>query len=397
VSDRRPVVDLTDEQARRALVLKWGTVPADVIPAWVAEMDYALDPVVQEALLRAVRDGVVGYPVFGATSELSEAYAAFAERHYGSQVHPDWMMPVVDVTAGVRFVLDLLSDDGPVVFPVPGYSPQLAVAEMTGRARLDLAVDPDAARAGIDLDRLDAMFAAGARTLLLTQPHNPWGRVFDRTELEGIRDVVVRHGARVVSDEIHAPLVLPGAVHTSYLDVEDTHDHAVAIVAASKAFNTAGLRCAQLLVPDAGDRARLHAAPMARNDSWSSLGVVAAVAAYRDGDPWLASLVERLDQLRTLLGDLLAEHLPEVRMRPLEATYLAWLDARAYGHDDPASVALERGRVKLGPGHDYLPGLGGHARLNLATSPERLTEIVRRLGSALSEDVPPRRRRGGAS
>jgi cystathionine beta-lyase len=397
VSERRPVVDLTDEEARRALVLKWGTVPADVIPAWVAEMDYALDPVVREALLRAVHDGVVGYPVYGATAELSEAYAAFAARHYGSRVEPDWMMPVVDVTAGVRFVLDLLSDEGPVVFPVPGYSPQLAVAEMTGRDRVDLVVDPDAARAELDLDLLDAMFAAGARTLLLTQPHNPWGRAFSRAELEGIRDVVVRHGARVVSDEIHAPLVLPGAAHTSYLDLEGTHDHAVAVVAASKAFNTAGLRCAQLLVPDAADRARLHAAPMARNDSWSPLGVVAAVAAYRDGDPWLASLVERLDQLRTLLGNLLAEHLPEVRMRPLEATYLAWLDARAYGHDDPAAVALERGRVKLGPGHDFVPGLGGHARLNLATSPGRLTEIVRRLGAAWTsnEDVPPRRSGGG--
>ena len=382
MSDRRPVVDLTDEEARRALVLKWGTVPHDVIPAWVAEMDYALDPVVRDAVLHAVRDGMVGYPVFGAPPELSEAYAGFAARHYGSHVEPEWMMPVVDVTAGVRFVIDVLADDGPVVFPVPGYAPQFAVAELTGRERWDLEVDVDAVRAEIDLDRLDALFAAGARTLLLTQPHNPWGRVLTRAELEGIRDVVLRHGARVVCDEIHAPLVLPGATHTSYLDVEGTHDHAVAVVAASKAFNTAGLRCAQLLVPDPAARGRLQAAPMARNDSWSPLGVVAAVAAYRDGDPWLASLVDRLDRLRTLLGELLAAQLPEVRMRPLEATYLAWLDARAYGHDDPAAVALERGRVKLGPGHDYAPGLAGHARLNLATSPERLTEIVRRLAAA---------------
>ena len=135
-------------------------------------------------------------------------------------------------------------------------------------------------------------------------------------------------------------------------------------------------------MPSAADRATLAAAPMARNDSWSPLGVVAAVAAYTDGDPWLASLVERLDQLRTQLGALLGEHLPDVRMRPLEATYLVWLDARAYGHDDPAAVALERGRVKLGPGQDYAPGLTGHVRLNLATSPERLSEIVRRLASA---------------
>lgn len=380
--ERRPVVDLTEEEARRALVLKWGTVPEDVLPAWVAEMDYALDPVVHEAVLRAVRDGVTGYPVFGATAGLSEAYAGFAARHYGSQVDPAWIRPVVDVTAGVRLAVDVLSEDAPVVFLVPGYSPQLDVAELTGRQRVDVVVDPDAERVEVDLDRLDALFADGARTLLLTQPHNPCGRVFTRAELESIRDVVVRHGARVVSDEIHAPLVLPGAHHTSYLDLEGTHDHTVVVVAASKAFNTAGLRCAQLLVPDADARTRFAEAPMSRNDSWSPLGVVAAETAYRDGDPWLASLVERLDDLRALLGDLLAEHLPLVRMRPLEATYLAWLDVRAYGHDDPAEVALERGRVKLGPGHEYAPGLTGHVRLNLATSPQRLTEIVRRLGAA---------------
>jgi cystathionine beta-lyase len=384
MSEARPIVDLTDEEARRALVLKWGTVPVDVIPAWVAEMDYALDPVVHEAVLRAVRDGVTGYPVFGYTPGLAEAYAGFAARHYGSRVAPEWVHPVVDVTSGVRLAIDVLCEDGPVVFLVPGYSPQLDVAALTGRRRVDVVVDPDAPRAEVDLDQLDALLAAGARTLLLTQPHNPWGRVFSRAELEGIRDVVTRHGARVISDEIHAPLVLPGAGHTSYLDVAGTHDHAVGVVAASKAFNTAGLRCAQLVVPDADARRRLAEEPMSRNDSWSPLGVVAAVAAYTDGDPWLASLVERLDQLRTLLADLLAEHLPLVRMRPLEATYLVWLDVRAYGHEDPAAVALERGRVKLGPGHEYAPGLAGHVRLNLATSPERLTEIVHRLARAWS-------------
>jgi cystathionine beta-lyase len=382
VSASRPIVDLSDEEARRALVLKWGTVPEDVIPAWVAEMDYALDPVVHDAVLRALRDGVTGYPVFGYTPELAEAYAAFASRHYASNVEPAWVTPVVDVTAGARVALDVLSEDAPVVFLMPGYSPQLDVAGLTGRARVDVVLDPDAPRAEVDLDMLDALFAAGARTLLLTQPHNPWGRVFQRSELEGIRDVVTRHGARVVSDEIHAPLVLPGARHTSYLDLDGTHDHALAVVAASKAFNTAGLRCAQLVVPNPADRRRLAEAPMSRNDSWSPLGVVAAVAAYAEGDPWLASLLERLDQLRSLLGDLLSEHLPLVRMRPLEATYLAWLDVRGYRHDDPAAVALERGRVKLGPGHHYAPGLAGHVRLNLATSPDRLTEIVRRLEAA---------------
>ncbi len=378
----RPIIDLTDAQARRALVLKWGTTTEGVLPAWVAEMDYAIDPVVHEAVRRALDDGVTGYPVFDEDHALGVAYAGFAERQFGWTVSPDWVLPVCDVTAGVRVAIDVLSEDGPIVFPTPGYTPQFAVPELTGRARVDLPVDPDADRAEIDLDRLDRLFAEGARTLLLTQPHNPWGRVFERSELEGVRDVALRHGARVVSDEIHAPLVLPGAKHVSYLDVEGTADHAVAVVAASKAFNVAGLRCAQLVVPDDRARQQLRAQPMARNDSWSPLGSVAAVAAYSDGDPWLTALVERLDAQRTLLGTLLAEQLPEVRMRPLEATYLAWLDVRHYGHADPAAVALERGRVRLAPGHEYQPGLEGHVRLNVATSPERLTEIVHRLAAA---------------
>ena len=348
--------DFTDDEARRALPEKWGAVAPDVLPAWVAEMDFAPAPEITAALHEAIDIGMVGYPAFGWGGELGEAYAGFAQRQFGQAVDPGIVHPVVDVTAGVRVALDVLSEPGPMIMPVPAYAPQLAIAEVTGRERVDLVVDPDAERAEIDLDRLDALFAAGARTLLLTQPHNPWGRVFSRAELEGIRDVVVRHGARVISDEIHAPLVLPGAEHLSYLAIDGTHDHAIAVVAASKAFNTAGLRCAQVLVPDEVARKQLQGAPMVRNDSWSPMGVVAAVAAYTHGDAWLDALRSRLDANRTLLTDLLADHLPEARMRRPEATYLAWIDLRAYGHDDPAAVALERGRVRLAPGHDYHPG-----------------------------------------
>jgi cysteine-S-conjugate beta-lyase len=378
------IKDLTDDEARRAIVLKWGTVDPDVLPAWVAEMDYALAPPIREALLDAVNTGVTGYPVFAPGGRLGEAYAGFAARHFGQRIDPAHVIGTVDVTAGVRVALDVLSDPGPMVLPLPAYDPQLDIAQITGRERWDLPVDPDAGTAMFDLDHLDRLFADGARTLLLTQPHNPCGHVYTRAELEGIRDVVVRHGARVISDEIHAPLVLPGAEHVPYLSLEGTSDHAVAVVASSKAFNTAGLRCAQIVTTDEGTRKQLVEVPMARNDSWSSLWVVAAVAAYEDGDVWLAALVERLDQLRSLLGRLLSEHLHDTRMRRLEATYLAWLDLRAYGHADPAGVGLARQRVRLAPGHAYHPGLDGHARLNLATSPERLTEIVRRLGAALT-------------
>lgn len=378
------IVDLTDAQCRVAMPEKWGTCPADVTPAWVAEMDFAPAPVIAEALHAAIDRGQLGYPHFGGDSRLGEAYAGFAARRYDQVVDPEAVMPVVDVTAGVRVALDVLSESGPMVMLVPAYSPQLDVAQVTGRERVDVFVDPDSERAELDLDQLDAHFAAGARTLLLTQPHNPWGRVFTRAELEGVRDVAVRHGARVISDEIHAPLVLPGAEHVSYLDVEGTTGHAIAIVAASKAFNTAGLRCAQLVVPDAAARGRLRGVPMVVNDSWSPLGVIAAVAAYESGDQWLDALLTRLDEQRELLAGLLASHLPEARMRRPEGTYLAWIDLRAYGHADPAAVALDRGRIRVSAGHDFHPGLDGHIRLNFATSAERLTHLVERLATSLA-------------
>jgi cystathionine beta-lyase len=378
--------DLTDDEARRALVHKWGDVEPDVLPAWVAEMDYAPAPPVAAALQRAVADGVTGYPSFRPGGRLGEAYAGFAHRHFGQDVDPAQVVPVCDVTAGIRLALDVLSDPGPMVLPTPAYPPQLDVAQVTGRRLVEVPLSPEAVAAGatLDLGAVDRALADGARTVLLTQPHNPLGHVHTRAELEGLRDVVVRHGARVISDEIHAPLVLPGASHVPYLSLPGTADHAVAVVAASKAFNVAGLRCAQLVTDDAATFRRLVEVPVVRNDSWSPLGVEAAVAAYTHGDAWLAALVHRLDEQRRLLRDLLAERLPEARMRPLQATYLAWLDLRAYGDDDPAATALAKGRVRLEPGHHFQPGLRGHVRLNLATSPERLTEIVRRTATALA-------------
>ncbi|HCB07715.1 MAG TPA: hypothetical protein DEQ43_26270 [Nocardioides bacterium] len=376
--------DLTDDEARAALVNKWGDTEPGVIPAWVAEMDYAVAEPITAAVIAAVERGEVSYPLYlRSGGALGAAYARFAERHYGEQVDPERVLPTADVTFGVRTALDVLSDPGPMVLPLPAYDPQHGLAQITHREQWDLPVDPDGASYVVDLDALDALFAKGARTLLLTQPHNPAGHVHTRAELEGIRDVVTRHGGRVISDEIHGALVLPGAEHVPYLSIEGAADHAVAVVAASKAFNIPGLKCAQIVTGDDATRDVLRDIPMAQNESWGSLGVVGTIAAYEQGDAWLAALIERLDQQRSLLRQLLAEQLPDARMRPLEATYLAWVDLRAYGHDDPSTV-LRRGGVRVSPGHGYWPGLTGHVRLNIATSPDRLTEIVRRMAAALT-------------
>ncbi|MXG91269.1 aminotransferase class I/II-fold pyridoxal phosphate-dependent enzyme [Nocardioides flavescens] len=383
-SDRASLIrDLSDEEARAALVLKWGDTEPGTIPAWVAEMDYEVAPVVREAVAAAVERGVLGYPPLDrAGGTVAEAYAGFAQRRYGATVDPAHVLLTADVTVGVRVALEVLSERAPMVLPVPAYDPQHGLGKVTGLEQWSLPVDLDGDDYALDLDELDRLLARGARTLLLTQPHNPAGHVHTRAELEGIRDVVTKHGARVVSDEIHAPLVLPGAEHVPYLSLEGTADHAVAVVSSSKAFGVPGLKCAQIVTGDDATRDRLVDTPLAHNDSWGSLGVVAAEAAYAHGDAWLDALVERLDQQRSLLRSLLAEHLPEARTWPLEATYLAWVDLRAYGHDDPAAP-IRAGGVRVTPGAAYWPGLAGFVRLNIATSPERLTEIVRRMGAAL--------------
>ena len=194
-------------------------------------MDYATRPAgrPRRSMARGATTGARLPAVRRRRRRSATAYAGFAQRHFGQQVDPEQVLPTVDVTAGVRVALDVLSDRGRWCCrrrPTARSSGSIPVA---GRELWELPVDPDAEAVELDLDRLDDLFARGARTLLLTQPHNPLGHVYTRAELEGIRDVAVRHGARVISDEIHAPLVLPGAEHVPYLSLDGTADHAVAV------------------------------------------------------------------------------------------------------------------------------------------------------------------------
>lgn len=367
--------DHTDGQARAALPLKWGDTDPGVIPAWVAEMDFRLAEPIEEALVRAIRSGATGYPPHD--DGVGTAFAGFAERHWSWQVPAEASVPTGGVMGGIRLALEALCPPGPVVVPQPCYPPFRHVVAVTGRELVTVDLDPDADTATMDLDAIEAAFAAGARTFLLCNPHNPLGRAWTRPELEGLARLARTYGVRVVADEIHAPLVLPGATFTPYLTVDET---AVVVTSPSKSFNMPAVHGAQLVLLDPADRDRAAALPVPAQNTWSSLGVVAGEVAWRDCDDWLAALVERLDRNRSLLTDLLP---PAARMRPLEATYLAWIDLRAY-HDDPCAVALEHG-VRLAPGTDYQPGLPGHVRLNLATSEDRMREILHRLVTGMEK------------
>ncbi|MDG4800975.1 aminotransferase class I/II-fold pyridoxal phosphate-dependent enzyme [Micromonospora sp. WMMD980] len=396
VGDRNPLTQLTLDQLRRRTSVKWRLHPPDVLPLWVAEQDVPLAPPVAEALRRAVDLGDTGY-AYG--TAYAEALGGFAARRWDWADFPVARSTLVpDVMMGVVEVLRLVTDPGDaVVVCPPVYPPFYAFVTHADRRLVEAPLGPDLR---LDLAALDEAFraarAVGDRpALLLCNPHNPTGVVHRGDELAAVAGLAARHGVRVVSDEIHAPLVLAGARFTPYLTVPGADD-AFALVSASKAWNLAGLKAA-LAVAGPAAAADLARMPEEVSHGPSHLGVLAHTAAFRDGGPWLDLLLDGLDANRALLGSLLAEHLPEVSWRPPEGTYLAWLDCTrldvpteapgdgpgvASDLAGPARMFLDDARVALSSGHVFGAGGVGFVRLNFATSPAMLTEAVTRMGRA---------------
>jgi cystathionine beta-lyase len=380
-----PDFDLDDATLRRSQSVKWTYAGPAVLPAWVAELDVAPCPPVRSALHRAIDDGTLGYPALDRDTALPEATAGFLAERFGWNVDPGRVISVADVMSGVILTLQALCERAPVVVPVPTYPPFLAAVRWLGFELVTVPMlEPtdDGAGWSLDLDRIEQALAAGARTVLLANPHNPTGRCFSRAELEGLRDVVSTFGARVISDEIHAPLTLPGAVHTPYAQLDGTAGQITTLVAASKAWNLPGLKCAQLIPSTNADLLVLRGVPPVANHGVSPLGVIASVAAYTEGLSWLDGMVEQLADRRRQLGELIAERLPQVRWTPSEGTYLAWLDVRALGLDDAAKTALEASKVMVNPGATFGAGYSGFVRVNYGTSAERLERVIGALADA---------------
>ena len=373
-------VDLEALRGRRSA--KWTFFDDDVLPAWVAEMDFAVAPAITDVLRDAVERSDLGYSSVAA-SGLFESFARFAARRWGWEPDPARALTITDAVVGVAELIEVLSDPGDgIALTVPTYHPFFRIVA-EGRRRL---VEVPLHDGGdLDVAGIERAFAGGARVLLLCNPQNPTGRVVPAAHLEAIAAAAERHDAWVIADEIHAPLVLPGAEHTVFASVsEAAAERGFLITSASKAFNLAGLKCA--LAVAASDTAWERLDRISTIPRYSGhLGVLAAKAAFDEGDEWLAEVVSILDRNRELLARLLAERLPDAGYLRPEAGYLAWLDFSAYELGaDPAAALLQRGRIALSPGPQFGTGGERHARLNFATSPEILTEAVERIASGVA-------------
>src|SRR5260370_1303654 len=348
-------------------------------------MDLPIGEPITEVLREAVSRSDTGYAM--PAPELGEAVAGFADARWGWPVEPGSVTAVTDVSTGcVGLLRAWCRPREAVVISPPVYPPVFdRVAEVGARL-----VEAPLRRDGsgmwrLDLDALRDAFRVGPAAYILCSPHNPVGRVHDRGELEAVVQLAHEFGVRVISNEIHAPLVLEGAAFTPLLTVPGAAEIAVSLVSASKAWNLAGLKCAAIVAGSPAMRAVAGQLPPDGRWRIGHFGVLATVAAVPTGRPWRDALLATLEMRRRQLGDLIAAQLPDVRWPPPQATYLAWLDCRRIGPgDQPRDLFLGRGRVALEPGPRFGTPGSGFVRLNFGTSEVVLAGAIERMASALS-------------
>ena len=376
---------ITLDQLRAGGGLKWRAFP-DCIGAFVAEMDFGIATPIRDALAAAVAGGQLGYLTAERMQAMARACALWQARHHGWEISPTAIRAVPDVLTALEVALRYYLPAGaPVALPVPCYMPFIPLLEQLGNPVVPVPMQRGADAWVLPEDALDAALAGGARMLLLCNPYNPLGKVFSRQELAGIAAVVARHDARVFADEIHAPLVFSGQRHVPYASVsEQAARQAITAVSASKAWNLAGLKCAQLVFTRAEDLAHWRVIGHLAGGATSTPGVIAHTAAWSQGEPWRQHVLAYLEGNRELLGRFLAEQLPEVGYLPPQGTYLAWLDCRALGLEgSPQAFFRRQARVALTDGAECGPGGEGHVRLNLAMPRPLLQQALEAMAAAL--------------
>ena len=363
--------------------LKWTFYDEEVLPAWVAEMDYGLAPSIVAALHDAVDRGLTGYPFPDAEAAVATAATDYWADMFDWKVDPSWIFAAPDVIEGIRrCIVHLTKPDSPVVLHTPVYFPFFSMVERAGREIFEVPSprDPDG-RYSLDLVGIEEGFKAGAGSVVVCNPWNPTGRVFTRPVLEEVVDLAARYDARVIADEIHAPIIYDGEHHVPIATIDS--ERTMSVNAASKAWNLPGLKCAQVVLTNEDDRAIWESYFTMDLVGVGSFGLIAGEAAYSGGREWFEDVLARLHTNRDLLIDLAATHLPEARIHPPEGTYLAWMDLSAYGLDDPAEFILHEGRVALTAGKVFRGNSSQFARVNFATEPEVLIEMMERIGTAL--------------
>ncbi|MFI0776521.1 MalY/PatB family protein [Streptomyces sp. NPDC021212] len=382
--------DLDRDWLRGRSSVKWHRPGPEVLPAWVADMDFPIPPAVAEALHDAVERGDLGYPDWPEGSPLRAAFARRMTDRYGWTAEAERVREQTDLIQCLQLILQLATGPGDAIaIQTPNYPPFLATLSTMGRRAVPIPMEDTDEGWRMDFAALDAAVAQSAcKVLVLVNPHNPTGRVLTRAELEEIAVIAHRHDLLVISDEIHAELVYAPHRHIPFASLSlDAARRTVTLTSATKAFNLAAIRCAVTHYGPDRLLALRDAQPPDLYGTISPLGAVATEAAWRDGDAWQRQLLTVLDRNRRRVQQVLRTQLPHLRHHTPQATYLAWIDARQLVLDKPlVDWALEAGGVLLDGGSPFGPGADGFLRLNFATSHAVLEDILAGLIGALAAD-----------
>lgn len=386
---RHPPLDLdalSEEKLRARTGEKWRVYPEDVLPLWVADMDYPVAEPIRRRLHRAVELSDLGYPMHPRPTGLPELFAERMARRFAWRVDPRRVELLTDVVQGMYVAIEAWSERGQgTLVQTPIYPPFLGAVRNTGRVLVENRLVQGPAGFEIDFDRLRSAISRDTRLLLLCNPHNPTGSVFSHAELERLAAIVLERDLVVVADELHGELTYPGHGFVPFATLgPEVEARTFTLTAASKAFNIAGMRCAVGVFGSEELRKRFLELPRHLRGGLGALGMEATRAAWLHGDPWLEQVLRRLAANRERVARFVAERLPGVVHHPPRATYFAWLDCRALGLEpSPHGFFLERAKVGLSDGRTFGEAGEGFVRLNFATSRPILDEALERMARAV--------------
>lgn len=357
---------------------------SDVQPLWVADMDFAAPEAVTRALIARAT-----HPIYGYTLPPEGVYAALIDwmkRRHAWAIQREWIVLVPGVVPSLNAVAMALTepDEGVIVQP-PVYFPFFSAATKTGRRLVQNPLKLDNGRYSIDFEHLEQC-AQEAKLLLLCSPHNPVGRVWQPEELKRVLDIARRHDLTILADEIHADLIYPEYRHHALATLTDDVTNIVTAIAPSKTFNIPGLGLSALIIPDPARRAKINKVlDMVHMTAGNPFSLVAFEAAYREGAPWLESLMAYLQQTRDEVTDYIEKELPKIRLIQPEGTYLIWLDCREFGMDDAElkRFMIHEAGIGLSPGVAFGMGGSGFMRMNIGAPRSLVMEALGKLKAAI--------------
>ncbi len=376
---------LTEAQLRQKDCAKWHFHPDDVLPLWVADMDFPIADVIKDALRNHIDTNNFGYPAKDGLAGLKEATLERLKNKHNWHIKPEDLTLINGIVPALYMSVMALSSAGDeVIIPCPVYGPITMAVEKTGRKGVRVPFVQENGNYIFDMDAMEAAVTPATRILMLCQPHNPIGRAFTREELELLAAFALKHRLWVISDELHSDLVFSESKHIPFASINDEiAQRTVTVFGPTKTFNIAGLKIGffasqnpQLLAAFNGIAGGLMGQP-------NSMAQAATLAAFKHGDDWLNNTLSYLEANRNFVADYLAKELPEVRYTKPEATYLAWLDFKHYEFENAEAFALEKAKVAMNDGAWFGPTGAGFLRLNLATSRGILTEALERINKAL--------------